>query len=394
MPKLHLKRTPAEEAERQFRKSQKAARKAAKKRFASHPYDFDDSNPGESSRSESRSPSHKRPRKSSDHEQPGYSSVGDHGSVSDDIEYGPEPPPPPSSSRKHKPDYDAIRAQLEEERFREKMWGAFEDDERLDGVEARLNDFAHIPNRWRDVGGRGPKGNENLYVDPQHMEEEEYTEWIRAGMWRRVSLGDGGPDILVLTSQVYRKQHAEEHASQTRQQAAKSAQRAREKALKAETRRLEKAAEEEWKRLKQEKERRKLDEAREAYDRMWRELLDRSDGNGEKGKGRPSEETLRFADIPWPVLAHHHRGKRRSKTVSLDDLTAEAISTFLLPSKGGDQVTEKKERKEKIRETMLRFHPDKFESRVMRRVAESEKEIVLEAVGIVVRAVGELMVTI
>jgi hypothetical protein len=390
MPKLHLKRTAAEEADRQFRKSQKAARKAAKKRLASHIYDFDDSNPGESSRSGSRSPSHKRPRKRSDNEQP--SSVGDHGSVCDDMEYGPPPPP-----RKHKPDYDAIRAQLEEERFREKMWGAFEDDERLDGVEARLNDFAHIPNRWRDDGGRSTKVDGNLDVDPQHIGEEEYAEWVRAGMWRRVSVGESGPDILVLTSRVHRKQHAEEHASQSRQQAAKSAQRAREKALKAETRRLEKAAEEEWKRLKQEKERRKLDEAREAYDSKWRELLDRSDGNGENGKERPGDEILRFADIPWPILAHYQRGKRRSRPLSLDDLSVDAMSTFLLPSKGGlsgDQDAEKRERKEKLRETMLRFHPDKFEGRVMRRVVESEKETVMEAVGIVVRAVGGLMVTV
>lgn len=182
MPKLHLKRTPAEEAERNLRKSQKAARKAAKKRFASNNYDFDDSNQGESSRSRSPSPSHKRRRTHPDYEPPGCSSLGDHGSISDDMQYG--PPPPPTSSRKHKPDYDTIRAQLEEERFREKMWGAFEDDERLDGVEARLNDFAHVPNRWRGDSGRSTEGDGNLDINPQYMEEEEYAEWIRAGMWR------------------------------------------------------------------------------------------------------------------------------------------------------------------------------------------------------------------
>lgn len=40
---------------------------------------------------------------------------------------------------------------------------------------------------------------------------------------------------------------------------------------------------------------------------------------------------------------------------------------------------------------MLRFHPDKFEGRVMRRVKESDKDKVREAVGQVARALNALM---
>jgi hypothetical protein len=82
----------------------------------------------------------------------------------------------------------------------------------------------------------------------------------------------------------------------------------------------------------------------------------------------------------------------------LEHLTIEAISQFLLTAAPTDGAkppplrdVDKKERKEKLRETFLRFHPDKFEGRVMRRVKASEQETVREAIGQVVRALNALM---
>ena len=68
--------------------------------------------------------------------------------------------------------------------------------------------------------------------------------------------------------------------------------------------------------------------------------------------------------------------------VRIEDLTAEAIAAFLLPPSDFDapSADPSKERKEKLRETMLRFHPDKFEGRVMKRVREKDRERVKEAV--------------
>ena len=51
----------------------------------------------------------------------------------------------------------------------------------------------------------------------------------------------------------------------------------------------------------------------------------------------------------------------------------------------------RKDRREKLRETMLRFHPDKFEGRIMGRVCDSDRELVKEAVGIVARTINALM---
>jgi len=113
----------------------------------------------------------------------------------DEMEYGPQP----AASSSHIPppqDYDALKAEIEERMFREKMFDALGDDERLDSVEARFNDFAPVPERWRtSSSGAGLKGQARAYdddellkLDPRHMDEEEYAEWIRAGMYRFVFL--------------------------------------------------------------------------------------------------------------------------------------------------------------------------------------------------------------
>ena len=60
--------------------------------------------------------------------------------------------------------------------------GAYADDERLDSAEARFNDYAHVPRRWRSGGM--DRMDDELDIDPQMMEEEDYAEWIRANMWK------------------------------------------------------------------------------------------------------------------------------------------------------------------------------------------------------------------
>ena len=161
--KLRLKRTPAEQAEHDLRKARKAARKAATHKHRDDDYERDD---------------YKRKRRRTD----------DDGLDDSDVEYGPQPAGSSSSGshRAHKPDYDRLQAEIEEERFRERLWGAMGDDERLDSVEASFNSYAHVPRRWR--GGGMERMDDELDIDPRYMEDEDYAEWIRAGMWRYVLL--------------------------------------------------------------------------------------------------------------------------------------------------------------------------------------------------------------
>ncbi|KAI0039497.1 hypothetical protein FA95DRAFT_1018753 [Auriscalpium vulgare] len=314
--KLHLKRTPAEQAEHDLRKARRAARKAARGVR-------DDSDP---------------PRRTRKRRQP---SGGPSDRDDSDTEYGPQPAGP-STSRAD--DFEDIRASVEEQRFQEKMWGAFMDDDRLDAVEARMNDYAHVPKRWRgaQVAEDVPAGDEG---DPLRMDDEEYAEWVRAGMWRR--------------------KNAAAVEEEARQKAAYLA-------AQAEAARKLKAKEEVRKRKRWEREQIRKGDIRAAYERRWTEIL------------IPTTDppALRFGDVPWPVT---------HESVSLELLTAENISAFLaLGTLPGDEDAART-RKERLRETMLRFHPDKFEGRVMKLVRDEDREAVREGVGAVVRAVTTLM---
>lgn len=203
MPKLKLKRTPAEERERELRKARKAAKRAAKLGSAAHARTCGRSGRGEFSGADTSSYVFDLPSKLQD----------TYDDADSDSEYGPQPArasasePGPSTTGE---DYARILAELEERRFREKLADAMDTDafetgyaERLDSVESRLNDYAHVPGRWR-AGGmrfaeRADDGEERAGgVDPASMEEEEYAEWVRRGMWRcDPSLPRGGPVGLV-----------------------------------------------------------------------------------------------------------------------------------------------------------------------------------------------------
>ncbi|KAG2750858.1 hypothetical protein P692DRAFT_20831522 [Suillus brevipes Sb2] len=352
MAKLHLKRTPAEEAERALRKARKAAATARKRSHLSE---------GAGEHGESSS---KRRRREDDI----------HSELDEEV-YG--PPPPPSLSSAHKPDYDIILSELEDARFREKMWDALRDDERLDSIDARFNDYAHVPDRWRANPASHGNPEDQTDMDPRFMDDDAYAEWIRAGMWRR--------------------KHARQYEEEARRKAEKAARSARKKEMKAEMAKLEKAAEERRKQKKRERESQREENARAEYDRRWKDLLDPNTRH---------TSSLSFGDIPWPLfvpVTHSDTAHSDSSSITLEHFTAAAISAFLIPISTISALAQdvgvclpthdrdKKEKKEKLRETMLRFHPDKFEGRVMRKIIETDKDRVREAVGQVARVLNTLM---
>jgi hypothetical protein len=168
MGKLKLKSTPAEEAQRAYKKARKEAKKYSKhdhrkerqRHLRTQVDDFDDF--------------------TGRHSQP-EAGPSRHAHIYNELEE--------EETRR--------TAQAEEEaRFREKMMDALEDEgltdplQRLDGVEARMNDYAHIPRRWR---GSEPglaeamiDAEEDIGLQPWQMNDDEYAEYIRAGIWRCV----------------------------------------------------------------------------------------------------------------------------------------------------------------------------------------------------------------
>jgi hypothetical protein len=116
---------------------------------------------------------------------------------------------------------------------------------------------------------------------------------------------------------------------------------------------------------------RHLVERLRAYEETWANL--RSNVAG--------KEPLGFCDIPWPVFGDARRGI---------GLTEERVREFVchplqeyVRGPGGGQA-------KAIRSEMLRWHPDKFEGKVLVRVVKADREAVKEAAGHVTRILTQL----
>jgi len=138
-------------------------------------------------------------------------------------------------------------------------------------------------------------------------------------------------------------------------------------------------AEEERKRWGEERDVRRLEKAREEYNSRWVALL------ASVGE-RTEAADLTFHDIPWPVADAYRRRRAHDDDQSLgvDDLTAKAITLFLFSE-------EKMDRREKLREAIRRFHPDKFEGRFIPRVRAQDQGRVVDGIGQVSRILNTLM---
>lgn len=96
--------------------------------------------------------------------------------------------------------------------------------------------------------------------------------------------------------------------------------------------------------------------------------------------GAPSAKalTLSFFDIPWPLL-HPPRG--------CEDITTAAIRRFIASE---HQQEKDKTHRERIKEALLRWHPDRW-TRILDHVRTDHREEVRKGVDIVVRCLNELL---
>ncbi|GJE94628.1 hypothetical protein PsYK624_107990 [Phanerochaete sordida] len=124
--------------------------------------------------------------------------------------------------------------------------------------------------------------------------------------------------------------------------------------------------------LRHEKAKKKTENAKARYEEAWQRLL----------AGTVDRE-LRFEDVPWPVFVVKGRGTA---------LTADAIAKFLLPPpRPFGTAAATKERRIRLREALLRFHPDKFEGRFLRYVRQADQDRVREGVVEVTRGLNALL---
>jgi hypothetical protein len=352
MPKLHLKRTPAEQEERAQRKARKAKRKEAKR--LGQKYDLN----GSSSTS-TRDNHHRSKRRATD--------TGEDANCDTDYE---------SDDRLEWLEEQHRRKQ-EEEEFQQRLWDELGQQERMDNLTSNLNSYPHIPQRWKSGGMADLE--DAVYDDPNLMDDEHYAEWVREGMWKYVAFVVC-ECCFPSREALARKRNAQAYQEQLEKKAEEEARKKRAEQLASERARRETREADERRQRKRSRERRAKENAHDDYETRWDVLL-----STDETDGRP----LTFRDIPWPC--HLAYSNSDGHHFSLDDLTVNSISGFLFRST--KEPTEATQKIKMIRETLLRFHPDKFEGRVMGKVSESERAKVQEGVGIVVRTLNELMRT-
>ncbi|KAG9122764.1 hypothetical protein FRC07_000714 [Ceratobasidium sp. 392] len=327
-----MKQTPAEcevEEDRAWRKAQRAARKGRSSYSDNHPHSHSERR---HKRRRSRSPSSRKKMRNS--LSPFDEQKLEEGWI-----------PPPTSS---KIDEDALRAEMEERRFREKLFDAMGDDAGLDGTEAHYNDYAHVPPRWK---GPGQSGTRLAEEDPANMDDEQYAEWVREGMWRRT--------------------HRAEVEAQERAEEEKKKRKEKEKARREDTRKMEREAEERRARRQQAKEQQHVVDAWIVYDARWTQLRG--------GQAQPGE--LAFTDLPWPCYPPP------KLPLSPEALSRQVISAFLL----SPLHSIGKPRKQRLREALLLYHPDRFTAKWMGVIREMDVSSVQEAVGRVARVLTGLV---
>ena len=119
---------------------------------------------------------------------------------------------------------------------------------------------------------------------------------------------------------------------------------------------------------------------RERYISRWKSLLSTDTDDGVDGDGDGIIETeLSYQDIPWPIYQ-----KSNLDTIS--------IKTFLSSFTSSTSSQSQKEQERKIyREAIRNFHPDRFNSKVLPRVREGERDKVKEGMEVCSRVLTGLI---
>jgi hypothetical protein len=106
----------------------------------------------------------------------------------------------------------------------------------------------------------------------------------------------------------------------------------------------------------------------EEYDGKWQELKDGGD-----------LPLLRFDILPWPVLG--------SAVTGPSDITLQRIQEFVYhPLRRG---MESKSRRDRVRMEILKWHPDKFNAKILGKVIDPDQ--VAEGAGLVARFLTQIM---
>ncbi|KAH7882462.1 hypothetical protein F5I97DRAFT_1816957 [Phlebopus sp. FC_14] len=99
-------------------------------------------------------------------------------------------------------------------------------------------------------------------------------------------------------------------------------------------------------------------------------------------KSNRSLPPIDASQLPWPFLAH-------VQFSTPDQITYEAVQAFIFHPHHPSAVVQS--RRERVRVEVLRFHPDKFNTRILPKVKESQRAIAREVAGAVARILTRIM---
>jgi hypothetical protein len=121
-------------------------------------------------------------------------------------------------------------------------------------------------------------------------------------------------------------------------------------------------------------------QAREAKKQLTKEDVVRIfERHEDQWKSIATKDCLQWQNFPWPMF---------KMPSSLGDITYGAIHGYLLsphyPEKDRSQ-------KDRVKDHIKRWHPDRFETKLLPKVVEEDKEKVKEGAGVVVRTLNELL---
>ncbi|KAJ9101241.1 hypothetical protein QFC21_003460 [Naganishia friedmannii] len=375
--KMKLKETDTERTEREWRKEQKRLRKETKRVYRANGISplagLATTPPRDADRDQSITPPRKRRRSNED--------VGDENDRPRHT-YGYDPnvngklsewdeevwQPQPTGFEKLKA---TAATAAEEEAWRQKMFDLMEDEEGPNPFVsgryyspprppspslAESPPQQRIPRRFKPPEGDVPP---NFSM----MDEEEYAEAIRYGMWRRQNKDE--------VERLERLKKVEEEEERKRAKGKEAQEREEKKRIEV------------LKREKGVQETKRIQRELAEYKDKWEALRASVTTNGGESDGG---KTLRMVDLPWPIF---HGSSFHVFAPSL--LSAEKIRAFytaMIPP-SSDTTTnlatssideDRAALKKILREAILAYHPDRFVGRYLAKVDEAEREMVKDAV--------------
>lgn len=123
----------------------------------------------------------------------------------------------------------------------------------------------------------------------------------------------------------------------------------------------------------------------ESYERRWNDIWSKV----KKAHDANEAILLRFEDIPWPVKEAEAAGVkgRKNRSIQVEDLTVDRVQEFLLEglTVRGEKIT----KKDRVRSSLLRWHPDKLGG-LLRRIRPEDTESVRKGVGVVMECLQKL----